>query len=109
MGLWVLLLISKLTLMLQVVMQGNLSGLKPTMNLLSLSTFRKTFLFPFKLKKDLVLLSNFLKISFKHLFSHNTRDFQTPLLSSWDTNETSCVITDVAIAYSCNDVRQIAC
>lgn len=78
MGLLVLLLISKLTLMLQVVMQGNLKGLKPTMNLLALITCRKTFLIPFEVKKDLVLLSNFHKTSFKCTsLSHNGRDFQT--------------------------------
>lgn len=78
MGLWVLLLISKLTLMLQVVMQANLNGLKPTINLLALSTYRKTLLFPFELKKDLLLFSDFLKTSFKCTpLSCNRRDFQT--------------------------------
>lgn len=78
MGLWVLVLISKLTLMLQVVMQGNVNGLKPIVNLLALSICKKTFLFLFKLRKDLVLLCHFHKTSFKcTLLSHHKRDFQT--------------------------------
>ena len=81
-------------------MQGNLKGLKTAVNLLALSTCRKMFLFPFKLKEDLILFSYFLKSSFK---------YRDPLSSSWDTNETSYIITAMAIAYRCNDVRQVAC
>lgn len=43
--------------MLLMVMQGNLNGVKPTMNFLVLSISRKTF--PFKLKLDLVLFNDF--------------------------------------------------
>lgn len=78
MGFWVLVLISKLTLMLQVVTQGNVNGLKPIVNFLTLSICKKTFLFSFKLRKDLVLLHHFHKTSFKcTLLSHHKRDFQT--------------------------------
>lgn len=78
MGLWVLLLISKLTLMLQVVMQGNVKDLKLIINIVALGIHKKTSIFPFKLRKDLVLCHYFHKTSFKlTLLSHHRRGFQT--------------------------------
>lgn len=109
MGLWVLLLIIKLTMTLQVVMQGNVKVLKPTVNLVALSIHKKTFLFACKLRRDLVLLRYFHKTSFKcTLLSHPRRDFQTYRLVGMLMKPIGQLKT-LPLPTRNNDDRQVTC